>query len=61
MRGLNEIITANAATSQMKPESITKRDKEKLLSTFCLYMKETQGFDNWTEQIISEFVTKYRD
>ncbi len=38
MHGLNEIITANAATSQMKPQGMTRQEKKELLKAFIPFL-----------------------
>ena len=40
MHGLHEIITANAATSQMKPQAMTRQEKEELLKAFIDFLDD---------------------
>ena len=58
MRGLNEIITANAATSQMKPQEMTRQEKEKLILDFLEYIDEVEGWEI-AERFVPNFLDKH--
>ena len=59
MRGLNEIITANAATSQVDLAGISKLNQKKLLDDFAQYILEKYG--DCTPKIALEvFLNNYR-
>lgn len=58
MHGLNEIITANAATSQMKPQGMTRQEQEELLLDFLVYLStEIELFVSW--HLIKPFLDTY--
>ena len=58
MRGLNEIITANEATCQMKPQGMTRQEQEELLLDFLVYLStEIELFVSW--HLIKPFLDTY--